>query len=66
MDIPRSIEATSRDLTNRIAPQLESVREGIETFGERASDFIRERPGQALLGALAFGFIVGRIISRLA
>jgi hypothetical protein len=36
----------------------------LDDFNQRALAFIRERPGTALLGALALGFVVGKLASR--
>jgi hypothetical protein len=52
------------EITNRFAPQIEGVRHAVETYGEEATKVIRKNPGASLVGALALGFIVGRIISR--
>ncbi len=54
----------ARELQARIAPQIEEARRNLSDLNERAKAFIRERPGTCLVGALAFGFIVGKLASR--
>lgn len=53
-----------RQLQERIGPQLEEARAKLVDLNQRVTSFIRERPGTCLLGALAFGYIVGRLASR--
>lgn len=43
---------------------LERAREELDHYVERASDFIRERPVVAVVGAVAVGWLIGRIASR--
>ncbi|HVY61794.1 MAG TPA: hypothetical protein VHF22_09085 [Planctomycetota bacterium] len=64
MDIPRNIQETTHDLTNRIAPQIDAVRERLDGFTERAATYIRRNPTQSLVGAIVVGYLLGRIISR--
>jgi len=47
-----------------LGPQIEEAKRNLDDLNARIKSFIRERPGMCLLGALAFGFIVGRIASR--
>ncbi|MHB1845104.1 MAG: hypothetical protein ACYCWW_09755 [Deltaproteobacteria bacterium] len=51
-----------------IVPQLPidlgEARQKLEDWNRTALRFVRERPGACLLGALAFGFVVGRIVTR--
>jgi hypothetical protein len=51
----------ARELQQRLAPQLDEARRNLSDLNQRAMSFIRERPGTCLLGALAFGFLVGKI-----
>lgn len=43
---------------------LERAREELDHYVERASDFIRQRPVVAVVGAVAAGWLIGRIASR--
>ena len=45
-------------------PQLDEARRNLEDLNTRAVSFIRANPGTCLLGAVALGFLVGRIASR--
>lgn len=56
-----SAEANAKLL---LAPHLDQMEDSLTLLNERALDFIRERPVVALLGAVALGFIVGKIASR--
>ena len=61
---PQQLQDKARELQARIAPQIDEARRNLEDLNRRAQSFIRERPGTCLIGALAFGFIVGKIASR--
>ena len=59
-----SLQGKARDAASRMGPQVEDMREGLEELNTKVSAFIREKPGACLLGALAVGFLIGRIASR--
>ena len=42
----------------------DDTRARIEDLNERAVDFIRENPGVCIMGAVAAGFLIGRLASR--
>jgi ElaB/YqjD/DUF883 family membrane-anchored ribosome-binding protein len=43
---------------------IEQTRAAMDQAVETASDFVRERPILCLAGALAIGYLVGKIVSR--
>ena len=43
---------------------MERLKDKAMGFAEQAADFIRERPTAVLIGAVAVGFLVGRVASR--
>lgn len=43
---------------------MEQTRAAVDHAVETASDFIRERPILCLAGAIAIGYVVGKIVSR--
>lgn len=61
---PQVIQDRARELAERVGPQIDQARENLTQMNHRAITFIRQNPGTCLLGALAFGFIVGKIASR--
>jgi len=64
METSQQFQDRARDMQERLNPQLDEARQSLMDFNERAVQFIKERPGTCLLGALAVGFIVGKIVSR--
>lgn len=54
----------ARQLQERMGPEIDQARENLTELNERVVGFIKQNPGTCLLGALAVGFIVGRIASR--
>ena len=44
---------------------VEHVRQSLDEFDERLRAFVRDRPGAALLGAFAIGWIVGKVAARI-
>ncbi|MCI0574431.1 MAG: hypothetical protein L0Y66_27170 [Myxococcaceae bacterium] len=61
---PQVLQDRARELQDRVLPHLDEARRNLSDFNHRALRFIRENPGTCLLGAVALGFIVGRIASR--
>ena len=43
---------------------MEQTRAAVDQAVETASDFIRERPVICLAGALALGYVIGKLASR--
>ncbi len=54
----------AKELQARVGPQLEQARQNLTELNTRVVTFIRQNPGTCLLGALAFGFVVGKIAAR--
>ena len=44
--------------------RLQSLREGVEGFDEEVRDTVREHPVACLCGAIAAGYLVGRLVAR--
>jgi hypothetical protein len=53
-----------RELRARYGPELHEARENLSELNERVTGFIRKNPGTCLLGALALGFLIGKVASR--
>jgi hypothetical protein len=65
MDVnPQQLQDKARQLQENLLPQIEDARRNLEDMNTRVVSFIRANPGTCLLGAVAVGFIVGRIASR--
>jgi hypothetical protein len=47
-----------------LAPKLEEARQALVRLNDRALAFARERPATCILGAVALGFVVGKIAAR--
>jgi ElaB/YqjD/DUF883 family membrane-anchored ribosome-binding protein len=52
-----------RDVTHEEGP-LDTAQAGFDRAVEAATEFIRERPVAALVGAVALGWVVGKLASR--
>ena len=48
----------------RLAPKLKDAEAQLMTVNEKVKSFIRENPGTCLFGALAAGYIIGKLASR--
>jgi hypothetical protein len=65
MDVnPQQLQDKARQLQENLLPQIEDARRNLEDMNTRVVSFIRANPGTCLLGAVAVGFIIGRIASR--
>lgn len=57
-------EQMLHSVEERVMPQLEMARERLEDLNTQIVTFVRERPGTCLVGALAVGFVVGKLAAR--
>lgn len=62
--VPEPVNERIRQAQERVAPQLEQARRNAADLNQRVVTFIRENPGTCLIGAVAVGYLVGRIASR--
>lgn len=56
---------TFADVSEKSAEMMETVRERLSTADTRVRAFVERRPIVALCGAVAAGFFIGRIASRI-
>jgi ElaB/YqjD/DUF883 family membrane-anchored ribosome-binding protein len=61
---PQQIQDRAREIQDRIVPQIEEARRNLEDVNTRVVSFIRANPGTCLVGAVALGFLIGKIASR--
>jgi ElaB/YqjD/DUF883 family membrane-anchored ribosome-binding protein len=64
MEMTEKIEATARELGERVRPQIEDAKKKLSSLNDRAIDYIKENPGTCLVGAVALGFLIGKIARR--
>ncbi len=64
METTPQMEDKLRELKEHMGPQLEQARAKLSDWNTRITAFIRQNPGTCLLGALAVGYVVGRLVSR--
>lgn len=64
MERSEPLQQKAKEVQERLQPQIDEARHTLSDLNTRVTDFIRERPGACLLGALAVGFVIGRIASR--
>ncbi|HLT30695.1 MAG TPA: hypothetical protein VK013_11680 [Myxococcaceae bacterium] len=62
--VPEPVNERIRQAQERVAPQLEQARRSAADLNQRVVTFIRQNPGTCLIGAVALGYLVGRIASR--
>jgi hypothetical protein len=61
---PQQIQDRAREIQERIVPQIEEARRNLVDVNARMVSFIRANPGTCLVGAVALGFLIGKIASR--
>jgi ElaB/YqjD/DUF883 family membrane-anchored ribosome-binding protein len=61
---PQQIQDRAREIQERIVPQIEEARRNLVDMNTRVVSFIRANPGTCLIGAVAVGFLIGKIASR--
>ena len=60
LSLPNSVN----ELGEQLGDRLEEAQTRLRELDERVSGFIKRRPTECLLGALAIGFVIGRILKR--
>jgi ElaB/YqjD/DUF883 family membrane-anchored ribosome-binding protein len=53
-----------RAFQERLGPKLKDAEAQLMNVNEKVKSFIKENPGTCLMGALALGFVVGKLASR--
>jgi ElaB/YqjD/DUF883 family membrane-anchored ribosome-binding protein len=64
---PSTSESDSSPLgeaARRLQPKLEEAQAQLAETSERVKAFVRAHPGACVLGAVALGFVIGRLASR--
>ena len=64
MEIAEQIESTVRDVGSRVRPQLDDAKRRLTSLNGNVTSYIKENPGRCLIGAIAIGFLVGKIARR--
>lgn len=64
MTANQAADPDSGETESQVAPQLQQALDNLNRLNERALALIRERPITAVVGAMALGFIVGKIAAR--
>jgi ElaB/YqjD/DUF883 family membrane-anchored ribosome-binding protein len=65
MEATEQIEATVREVGERLKPQVEDAKRRLSEINDTVVDYIQENPGKCLLGAAALGFVIAKIARRL-
>ncbi|RAL24987.1 hypothetical protein DL240_01895 [Lujinxingia litoralis] len=62
----RAAEARTRieQQYHEIEQGYDDTRQRLQEFNDQAVDFIRTNPGLSIVGALAAGYLIGRLASR--
>lgn len=58
------LESALRQASEQVKPHLDEAKRQLATVNERATTYVKQNPGKCLLGALALGFVVGKIARR--
>ena len=61
---PQQFQDKARDLQARVVPQIEEAAQNLTELNTRVVSFIRANPGTCLIGAVAVGFLIGKLASR--
>jgi len=64
MEMTDQIEQRAREIGDRVRPQIEDARRKLESLNDQVTDYIKENPGKCVLGAVALGFLIGKIARR--
>ena len=63
-DKTEQLEAAIGEAAARIRPQVRDAGRRLSSWNDTVAGYVKERPGRCLLGALALGFVVGKLARR--
>lgn len=63
-NVTHEIEERAHELSARVRPQVQQARQKLESVGDTVTEYIKENPAKCLVGAIALGYIVGKIARR--
>ena len=64
MEMTHNIENKARELGERVRPQIEDAKRRLTSLNDSVTGYIKENPGKCVLGAIALGYIIGKIARR--
>jgi ElaB/YqjD/DUF883 family membrane-anchored ribosome-binding protein len=64
MEMTDKIEETAREIGARVRPQIEEARRKFSSLNSSATAYIKENPGKCVVGAIALGFLIGKLAGR--
>ena len=64
MEIAEQIESTVREVGARVRPQLNDAKRRLTSLNGDVTGYIKENPGRCLIGAIAVGFLIGKLARR--
>jgi hypothetical protein len=64
MEMTEQIEARVKEVGARVRPQIDEARRRLTSLNSDVTGYIKENPGRCLLGAIALGFVIGKIARR--
>jgi ElaB/YqjD/DUF883 family membrane-anchored ribosome-binding protein len=64
MEMTDKIEETAREIGARVRPQIEEARRRVSSLNNSATTYIKENPGKCVVGAIALGYLIGKLAGR--
>jgi ElaB/YqjD/DUF883 family membrane-anchored ribosome-binding protein len=64
MEMTDKIEETAREIGARVRPQIEEARRKFSSLNSSATEYIKENPGKCVVGAIALGYLIGKLAGR--
>jgi hypothetical protein len=64
MNMTKPLERTAHESEEHASPQIEKTTCRLTKLNEFAATYIRANPGRCLLGAVAAGYVIGRVARR--
>ena len=64
MEMTQELEDTARQIEERVRPQIDEAKRRLSSLNDQAVTYIKANPGKCLIGALAAGYLIGKIASR--
>jgi len=64
MHLTEPLEQAASEIENQVLPQLKLAKTKLVNLDAQVTTYIRANPGRCLLGAVAAGYLIGKIARR--
>ena len=64
METTAEIKSALEEKVADLKVEIEETKKRLSSFGDKVSEYIKQNPGKCVLGAVALGYVIGKIARR--